>query len=599
MKGPRYEGYRASNPIDLIGAIHRTVELWGDNGVIVQSHIDGAERSIAFCAANGLLLDACVMYKTHVTDKGKTWGGAVREVPAPLLERVRRLARELGWSGGCELEFIHAHDGTDFLIDVNPRFPAWIHGATFANKNLPARLVSHYTGRKFDLISRRTRQFVRIVLEAPSKYSVEEVIDQAKMTVELASKFHPSDMPALSRHLNYGPAAQSRRAEIELEGSQVDRHLIAAIDGCGGMQTPLRIFIGAEIESRADALNSVVDRVSMSTGIPISLTYSVKTNPDHRVLTILSGRNFGAEVISQPELGAAIHGGFSESTVTLNGPAKFWPNLDIAYNKHLGAIFADTVAELVQIVAMLKEGSIGAKIVGIRVMPPGLNSRFGIDLSDRREFLAAVRALALLEREDIAIHFHHAASVIGAPKWTSEVSAALILGRALAAAAHKKITCVDLGGGWSRSVSAHVLETALVSALEPKQAREWSVQQVFLEPGKYLVESSMAIVSRVISIRTMSGERCAVVDASISELPDPSNRFRNVLRKRADNGRWEPLEFGRGCLLGRLCMEHDIPAIGLRIPADLHPGDFVAILNTGAYDASMSFDFGKGEVGTR
>ena len=47
-------------------------------------------------------------------------------------------------------------------------------------------------------------------------------------------------------------------------------------------------------------------------------------------------------------------------------------------------------------------------------------------------------------------------------------------------------------------------------------------------------------------------------------------------------------------ILGRLCMEADILAESIALPASLQAGDMIVIGDTGAYDSSMTYDFGKG-----
>ena len=57
-----------------------------------------------------------------------------------LLEAAGRFCREFRWKGPFELECI-IRDGEIFLIEINPRFPAWTYFATGVGVNLPSQLI--------------------------------------------------------------------------------------------------------------------------------------------------------------------------------------------------------------------------------------------------------------------------------------------------------------------------------------------------------------------------------------------------------------------------------------------------------------------------
>ncbi len=80
------------------------------------------------------------MRKTYITDKGKAWGGITIEEPR-LLEITRKIIRQTKWRGGMELEMIKSSDGTLYIIEINPRIPAWVYLATGAGQNQPEALL--------------------------------------------------------------------------------------------------------------------------------------------------------------------------------------------------------------------------------------------------------------------------------------------------------------------------------------------------------------------------------------------------------------------------------------------------------------------------
>jgi carbamoyl-phosphate synthase large subunit len=55
--------------------------------------------------------------------------------------------RQTRWRGPCELEMIRNEKGNLYLIEMNPRFPAWIYLACGAGQNHPEALVHMALGR--------------------------------------------------------------------------------------------------------------------------------------------------------------------------------------------------------------------------------------------------------------------------------------------------------------------------------------------------------------------------------------------------------------------------------------------------------------------
>ena len=137
VKGSLYDAYRAGSQAEAAALFHRVSAKWG-LPVLVQEFVQGEEFNVC-CVGDGEgnLLGMTPQRKLVITDKGKGFGGVV--VKSPALEAfTRRVIEKLRWKGPCELEVIQSADGEFFLIEMNPRFPAWVRLATGAGQNLPA-----------------------------------------------------------------------------------------------------------------------------------------------------------------------------------------------------------------------------------------------------------------------------------------------------------------------------------------------------------------------------------------------------------------------------------------------------------------------------
>ena len=155
VKGPYYGAKLVTNLEEALAAFHATAAEWGFP-IILQASVGGTEREernvVALGDGRGGLLGAVAMRKLAVTDKGKGWAGITIRHPE-LIAIAERFVRATQWRGPFELEVVLAPDGTHHVIEINPRFPAWIYLAAAAGINLPQRAVAMATGAPHPLTS--------------------------------------------------------------------------------------------------------------------------------------------------------------------------------------------------------------------------------------------------------------------------------------------------------------------------------------------------------------------------------------------------------------------------------------------------------------
>lgn len=140
VKGKFYDAVVAHTMEQAQKGFHKLSAKWGFP-IIVQQFIAGTEINIAVLGdGKGQAISIIPMRKLYITDKGKAWAGITLEDPS-LLELARQFVAATQWRGGCELEIMRAADGTPYIMEVNPRFPAWIYLTAGAGQNQPAALA--------------------------------------------------------------------------------------------------------------------------------------------------------------------------------------------------------------------------------------------------------------------------------------------------------------------------------------------------------------------------------------------------------------------------------------------------------------------------
>ena len=141
VKGKYYEASIAYTADQVSTYFHKISAKWG-LPVIIQQFVSGQEVNVtAIGDGKGNCIGAVPMRKLYITDKGKAWAGVATDDES-LIRAAHSVIKALHWRGGTELEFIRSEEGKYFLLEINPRFPAWVYLATGCGQNHPEALLS-------------------------------------------------------------------------------------------------------------------------------------------------------------------------------------------------------------------------------------------------------------------------------------------------------------------------------------------------------------------------------------------------------------------------------------------------------------------------
>lgn len=147
VKGVFYDAKIVYGAEEATAAFHKIAAEWG-LPVLAQRFVAGEECNLtAVGDGKGALIGEVMMKKRAVTAKGKAWAGiAIHD--AALVAAARRLVAAIRWRGPLEVEVMRDAKGIYHLIEINPRFPAWIYLSHGVGRNLPALLLDLVMGRE-------------------------------------------------------------------------------------------------------------------------------------------------------------------------------------------------------------------------------------------------------------------------------------------------------------------------------------------------------------------------------------------------------------------------------------------------------------------
>ena len=139
IKGNYYKAIKAYNIDGAKEAFFKISNEWGFP-ILVQNVVNGEEVNLVGVAnGQGELKGSVAIKKLTTTDIGKIWTGITIK-NEKLLQIAKDFAKQTYWKGPFELECM-VNMNSIFLIEINPRFPAWVYFATEIGVNLPQMVV--------------------------------------------------------------------------------------------------------------------------------------------------------------------------------------------------------------------------------------------------------------------------------------------------------------------------------------------------------------------------------------------------------------------------------------------------------------------------
>ncbi|MBT3243647.1 MAG: ATP-grasp domain-containing protein [Bacteroidetes bacterium] len=140
IKGNMYDASVVHSLEQALAQFYRISMKWG-LPVILQEFVKGTEVNVvALGDGKGRTIGAVPMRKQYITDKGKAWGG-ITIANEEMMKLTDHIISSMKWGGGMELELIRTDNNDMYLIEINPRIPAWVYLAVGAGQNLPEAMV--------------------------------------------------------------------------------------------------------------------------------------------------------------------------------------------------------------------------------------------------------------------------------------------------------------------------------------------------------------------------------------------------------------------------------------------------------------------------
>ncbi|MCQ4045378.1 diaminopimelate decarboxylase [Streptantibioticus rubrisoli] len=405
----------------------------------------------------------------------------------------------------------------------------------------------------------------------------------------------PADLNALDPKVWSRTVTRNADGAVEVGG--VDVRSLAAEFG-----TPAYVLDEDDFRARCRAWREAF-------GPDADVFYAGKAFLSRAVVRWLHEEGLNLDVCSEGELATALSAGMPAERIALHGNNKSVREIERAVEAGVGRIVLDSFQEIVRVASVAERLGRRQRVqirvtVGVEahthefIATAHEDQKFGLALADGQAAEAVRRALMLDGLELIGIHSHIGSQIFDTSGF--EVAAHRVVGllKQVRDEHGVELPEIDLGGGLGIAYTSqddprepHEIAKALAEIVTREcTAAGLSVPRLSVEPGRAIVGPTAFTLYEVGTIKPLEGLRTYVsVDGGMSDnirtaLYDAE--YSVALVSRSSDA--EPM---LSRVVGKHCESGDIVVRDAFLPADLAPGDLLAVPATGAYCRSMASNY--------
>lgn len=312
--------------------------------------------------------------------------------------------------------------------------------------------------------------------------------------------------------------------------------------------------------------------------------YAAKANPDPRVLKTLIEEKSGFEIASTVELDLLLNLGVPASEIYYSNPIKSSAYIKYAAAKGVEWYAIDSIEELRKIINIAPN----AKMY-LRIDTPNIGSdwplagKFGTHLADIRE---VIHEAARLKADLAGVTFHVGSQCRNPQNWRVGIERAKkVFENMRHEGLHPRL--LNIGGGFPVRHTKPIPSIEVIAKVVNAEIADLPDEiQIMAEPGRYLVSDSACFVCQVVGTATRNDKRWMYWDAGMfgGMIEITEGLHYEILTDRSGNNvPWS--------IAGPTCDSVDILMQDEMLPQNIQEGDFIYILNAGAYTTAYACNF--------
>ena len=338
------------------------------------------------------------------------------------------------------------------------------------------------------------------------------------------------------------------------------------------------------------------------------ICYSVKTNSNVNILSMLAQAGTGFDIVSGGELARVIQAGGDPAKVVFAGVAKTDQEIAEALQAGICQFTIESAPEA-QNISRLAVAAGRTANAALRVNPdvdPKTHTyittgkkltKFGVDLEQAVAFFDQYSGLPNLDLT--GLHMHIGSQITTVDPYVEALHKMLALVDTLRSKGHR-IEWLDLGGGFGADYQTDTTPPALDYAAAIVDLLRGRDLRIAAEPGRFISGNAGILLTRVLYVKESEPKRFVIVDAAMNDLIRPSlyEAFHFIWPVQPVEGFVPPARTAeppidglvRADVVGGICESGDFFAKDRLLPP-LQRGDLLAIFTAGAYSFSMASQY--------
>ncbi len=367
--------------------------------------------------------------------------------------------------------------------------------------------------------------------------------------------------------------------------------------------TPLLVLDEADFRARCAEFRAAF-------GSGATVYYAGKAFLSRAIARWVDEEGLSLDVCTGGELAVAERASFPAERITFHGNNKSVPELRRAVAYGVGRVAVDSAQEIDRLAAVAGEAGVRQRVY-IRVTP-GVEAhtheyvstgqedqKFGFSLSSGAAHAAVEQVLGYSDELELAgLHAHIGSQIFDTAGFRLAAQRLVGLLGTIRDEHGVELPELDLGGGFgiaytSEDAPLDIAEMAdRMLALVAKACADvgLAVPHLAVEPGRAISGPGTVTVYEVGTVKDLPGLRTYVsVDGGMSDNIRPAlygAHYTVALVSRASEALPHVVT-----VVGKHCESGDLVAPNVSMPADVRPGDLIAVASSGAYHRSMASNY--------
>ncbi len=376
--------------------------------------------------------------------------------------------------------------------------------------------------------------------------------------------------------------------------------------------TPLYVVDETHARDRAVRVRKAFDAAAERIGTTAKVYYAGKAFLCTEVVRWVVDAGLYVDVASGGELAVALAAGIDPARIGFHGNNKSIAEIERAVAVGVGTMVVDSDWEIERVADAARSAGRRQRVrlrvnTGVHANTHDFlataheDQKFGITIANAPEVVAEIRAHESLEF--VGLHCHIGSQIFGTAGFAESAARLVALHAELSKAA--PVPELNLGGGFGIAykpgdapTDIETIADEIAAAVAKEcQAAGIPVPVLALEPGRAIIGTSTFTLYSVgttkevtVEAEGASATRLYVsVDGGMSDNARPALYGADYHVRLANRVSPEPKQLVR--IAGKHCESGDIVVKADYLPADVEPGDLLAVPATGAYCWSLSSNY--------